>query len=135
MNTNLLNIAKEVEALEKELELLFNLKDPTEIGADLSTITLESVVKRCQVISYSILDLHSSIKDDSQSGVNSSDLISTFLSAVLTKLLLKTVCSCNNNLQVLVPVINKVINRDTGIINDYNNLLGYLNTLVTTKNK
>lgn len=135
MNTNLLNIAKEVEALEKELELLFNLKDPTEIGADLSTITLESVVKRCQVISYSILDLHSSIKDDSQSGVNSSDLISTFLSAVLTKLLLKTVCSCNNNLQVLVPVINKVINRDTGIINDYNNLLGYLDTLVTTKNK
>lgn len=136
MNGNISNIIKELEGLDSELNVLINLKDSTNDAGILTSVTTDSIEKRIQLISFSILNLQTELANikDIPAGININDLVSTYLNCIVQKCLLKSVMVCNNNLQVLAPLSNKMQNRTNGLITEFNKLSECIDSLLS-KNK
>jgi len=139
MDVNTSTIIKELEALDSEIVVLINLTENSSEAGQISNILIESIHKRLQSISFSLfnlqLGLHTALGSPSKfdSSTSSENVIATLLGSLMTKVLLKTIVVCNNNLQVSAPIANKLQNRDNGLIADFNKLLDIIDSLVAPK--
>lgn len=133
MNSNISNILKELEAIDSEIITLVNLKDTSNEAGQLANICVESIQKRIQVISFAIFNLNTELNLTDPTSFPSDQLVASFLSSLLSKVLLKTIVLCNNNLQVFAPIANKLQNRDSGLIAEFNKLSECIDSLTLKK--
>jgi hypothetical protein len=119
MNTNLLVISQEIDSLEAELNALLHLQDIHPSSPDLIKASIKNITNRVGVISYSILNienLYKKVSLDGKEEIEVKELISKFMSLVLSKLLLKLVLINTGKTEASILLLDCLNNRKSGII-------------------
>ena len=119
MNTNILLLVQEVEALETDINTLLELKESHPASPDLIKTIANNIISRTGVITYSLLDikdLDKKITLDNKEKVVLRELVTKFFSLILSKLLLKIILCNSGNTEVSILLLDCINNKTSGII-------------------
>lgn len=141
MSINLNILVQELEGLELDIGILFKFKkdDP-----DISKIIIpivDSIQKRLSIISICYLDAYSKFKsitiksDGGDKKLNKDSLFSDLLVNIILKIVLKLAAINSDSLQSCFTLFDKVSNRNTGVMNNLNNVIDLLATIRNTKSE
>lgn len=115
-------IFSELSALDTDIHCILMMTPATDQVPELINVIIDSIDKRINIISNSIIKILTT--------ENTSDKVIGFMtglvSSIISKLVYKTVISCNKDIGIQIILINKLNNRNDGI---EENLFQYLDAI------